>query len=225
MPDTHDPRRPRVSSALATAALGGLLCFATSCTPDETAASPDASATVDAPAPSDHLATTDTPTATDTGSSSDTSAVLDVVTAPKDAPAADVTSPGDAPAAVDAIAVADAATPADAPTDTPAALDASTGGDASAAMDVAARDAAADGPFVCDVADDRVISLTEHDASFTADEFNAMCDRLGGFVEVHPHCGGANSCRGVSFDQTTSTFTEHSCAGLNTCTGYTCVLP
>ena len=47
----------------------------------------------------------------------------------------------------------------------------------------------------------------------------------GGFVEIHPHCGGANSCGGFSFDETIGVFSEHNCAGLNTCTGYTCVLP
>jgi hypothetical protein len=46
---------------------------------------------------------------------------------------------------------------------------------------------------------------------------------VGGTIEIHPHCGGANSCGGFSFDETIGVYTEHTCQGLNTCTGYTCV--
>jgi len=84
---------------------------------------------------------------------------------------------------------------------------------------------------VCDVAADRVISsrdvipALDGAPGITREAFTSMCNRVGGFVEVHPHCGGANSCGGFSFDETTGVFSEHNCAGLNTCTGYTCVVP
>jgi hypothetical protein len=59
----------------------------------------------------------------------------------------------------------------------------------------------------------------------TLEKFKALCDELGGTVEIHPGCGGANSCKGMSYDSDTHVFTEHTCKGMNTCTGYSCVLP
>jgi hypothetical protein len=59
----------------------------------------------------------------------------------------------------------------------------------------------------------------------TLDLFTMLCDQMGGVLEVHSHCGGMNSCVGFSYDSGTQTFTEHTCKALNTCTGYSCVLP
>jgi hypothetical protein len=58
----------------------------------------------------------------------------------------------------------------------------------------------------------------------TLEKFTADCDALGGTLELHSHCGGANSCMGMSYDTGTLTFTEHTCKGLNTCAGYSCVV-
>ena len=219
MPDIHDLPRPRASSALATAALGGLLCFTASCGDS----SPATDAGADVSAPTDRGGTTDTGSATDTGavtdsgSPTDTDSVADSGAStdsgnPTDTGAAtDSGSPTDAGAATDVVAVADVSAP----------LDASVVADATTSLDASAADVA---PFVCDVQADRSVTLTRPDASFTREEFDALCDRLGGFVEFHPHCGGANSCRGVSYDQTIGVYSEHGCQGLNTCTGYTCVL-
>lgn len=62
------------------------------------------------------------------------------------------------------------------------------------------------------------------DSSITYEKFKVMCDDKNGKMEVHPHCGGANSCKGFSYDLATHVLTEHSCKGLNTCTGYSCIL-
>lgn len=59
----------------------------------------------------------------------------------------------------------------------------------------------------------------------TLEKFKALCDAKNGTLETHPHCGGANSCAGFSYDQTIQVYSEHECKGLNTCTGWTCVLP
>ncbi len=80
-----------------------------------------------------------------------------------------------------------------------------------------------DVPFVCDVQADRVIVYSDATPSLPLDVFQALCNRVGGTIEIHPHCGGANSCGGFSYDETIGVYTEHTCQGLNTCTGYTCV--
>jgi hypothetical protein len=76
---------------------------------------------------------------------------------------------------------------------------------------------------ICDVDPARMVTSREQRPGMTFEQFAAMCDASGGFIQTHPHCGGFNSCRGFSYDQTTTTFTTHTCAGLNTCTGWTCV--
>lgn len=63
----------------------------------------------------------------------------------------------------------------------------------------------------------RVVAMTE-------DEFKAQCSSRGGTFEIMPHCGGLNSCMGMSYDTGTQTLTEHSCKGLNSCAGYSCVI-
>lgn len=63
------------------------------------------------------------------------------------------------------------------------------------------------------------------DPSMTLEKFTTMCDERGGSVQLHAHCGGANTCKGFSFDDATFELTEHTCRGLNTCSGYSCVIP
>jgi len=69
------------------------------------------------------------------------------------------------------------------------------------------------------------ITLSRVDASITEESFREECEKLNGTVEVHPSCGGANSCRGMSYDLDTHVYTEHTCKGLNTCRGFSCLLP
>ena len=71
----------------------------------------------------------------------------------------------------------------------------------------------------------RLVTYSDAATGITLEAFTAACDAAGGYVEVHPHCGGANSCAGFSYDSDRGTYTEHTCAGLNTCTGYSCVIP
>lgn len=54
--------------------------------------------------------------------------------------------------------------------------------------------------------------------------FESMCDERSGRVEVIPHCGGLNTCKGFSFDLTTGLLSEHTCRGAATCTGWNCVI-
>jgi hypothetical protein len=60
--------------------------------------------------------------------------------------------------------------------------------------------------------------------AMTQEEFAATCASRNGTVQVHPHCGGANSCRGMSYDSGTEALTEHSCRASNTCTGFSCII-
>lgn len=55
-------------------------------------------------------------------------------------------------------------------------------------------------------------------------DFTEMCDEAGGQVETHATCGGVVSGKGFSYDDATYAFTEHTCAGYNTCSGFSCVL-
>jgi hypothetical protein len=60
--------------------------------------------------------------------------------------------------------------------------------------------------------------------SLSEDAFASLCDAQHGVVEVHPHCGGANSCRGFSYDSGTEALTEHTCRAMNTCAGWSCIV-
>ncbi len=62
-------------------------------------------------------------------------------------------------------------------------------------------------------------------SDLSQEEFTALCDEVDGVVEVHPHCGGRVTGPGFSYDSDTGAFTEHTCAGYNTCTGFSCVVP
>ncbi len=69
------------------------------------------------------------------------------------------------------------------------------------------------------------ITSARTDATVTLESFSAECAARKGTLQIHPHCGGANSCKGMSYDAGTHVLTEHDCAGLNTCTGFSCVDP
>ena len=69
------------------------------------------------------------------------------------------------------------------------------------------------------------VTLKRPDTTMTREKFEELCDQANGKLEVHPHCGGANSCKGFSYDSDAKVYSEHTCKGLNTCTGYSCVVP
>lgn len=60
--------------------------------------------------------------------------------------------------------------------------------------------------------------------AMTEQEFRDLCTQKGGTFEIEPHCGGLNSCRGLSYDTGTQTLTDHSCRGANTCAGFSCIV-
>lgn len=188
----------QASRALLSAALGGLLRVAPACSSSGDA---QPAAAADSGAASDTGAAKDTATATDGAGAADTDGSPDVA----DAPAVD---------AFDSSApdVADAA--AEASSDGGAASDASDASDAETgdAVDFCPAEAGA-------------ITSSKIDATMTLAAFTALCDMRHGTLQIHPHCGGNNSCKGISYDTGTQTFTEHTCKGLNTCTGYSCVDP
>jgi hypothetical protein len=116
-----------------------------------------------------------------------------------------------------------------APTDTTpseGSVDDTGGGVDTTAADTSDIDAAIfDGDAACSVVDSPVITSTVSDPGMTLDDFSAMCAALSGFVEIHPECGGHVTCKGLSYDQLTGLLTSHTCAGLNSCQGFSCILP
>jgi hypothetical protein len=66
-------------------------------------------------------------------------------------------------------------------------------------------------------------SVTTSD--MTLEKFTTECDAMGGQIETHPSCHGQNTCKGMSYDTGTLVLTEHTCMALNTCSGYSCVVP
>jgi hypothetical protein len=69
------------------------------------------------------------------------------------------------------------------------------------------------------------ITSSQAVASLTVEAFTEQCDARGGTVEVIPHCGGLNTCKGFSYDRTTALLSEHSCKGAVTCGGWNCLIP
>lgn len=65
---------------------------------------------------------------------------------------------------------------------------------------------------------------TEIIPDLSLQEFTEMCGQAGGVVETHATCGGVVSGPGFSYDDETDAFTEHTCAGYNTCSGFSCVI-
>lgn len=81
--------------------------------------------------------------------------------------------------------------------------------------------------ITCDTSvdpDDAEIVSSTVDPTMTLELFTIECNALGGTVEQHSHCGGQNSCQGMSYYVTTGTLTTHTCQGMNSCTGYSCVV-
>jgi len=58
----------------------------------------------------------------------------------------------------------------------------------------------------------------------TLDLFTSQCNAENGIVEIQPHCGGSNACRGMSYDTELQTLIEHTCRSMNSCAGYSCVV-
>jgi hypothetical protein len=77
-----------------------------------------------------------------------------------------------------------------------------------------------DGP----VSSDPAVTSSTVIANMTRDDFAARCDARHGILEVQPHCGGSNACRGLSYDSGTGALTEHTCRATNTCAGFSCVI-
>lgn len=77
----------------------------------------------------------------------------------------------------------------------------------------------------CDggVSPDPTVTSTAAGA-LTLGQFTSQCNTLNGIVEIQPHCGGSNACRGMSYDTETQTLSEHTCRATNTCAGYSCVV-
>ncbi len=229
---------PSASSALLTAALGGLLCFTASCSSQAITPVSDSGAGADTGASVDGGAVVDTGVGRDAGTATDTPASTDVVTA-TDAPVAttdtpvtttDVVATTDVPVAADTPVATDTPAPSDALFPIDSATDAGSAIDATSADATVAPDVQPDVPLIvrdagCDVAADRQVSLRDSATGMSLTIFVERCNGVGGFVEIHPHCGGANSCAGFSWDQTINTYSEHNCQGLNTCTGFTCIVP
>jgi hypothetical protein len=151
-------------------------------------------------------------------------AAQDAAQSPEGSTPQDSSSTPDVIAQPDANSTPDASEPDASVPAMDASAEASAEGDASTTQD-AALDVRRPIDATCDVVPDRHITSSDAAFGITLEIFTAMCDRAGGWVEIHPHCGGANSCRGFSYDEGVHVFTEHTCAGLNTCNGFSCVLP
>lgn len=54
-------------------------------------------------------------------------------------------------------------------------------------------------------------------------KFSEDCLTRGGLVETHASCGGASSCKGISFNKFSKKLVEHTCKGGNTCGGMSCI--
>jgi hypothetical protein len=91
-----------------------------------------------------------------------------------------------------------------------------------------ACESSGDKPAACPHAPDggrRTITAVRSEPEMTLERFTDECDAANGKVELHAHCGGVNTCAGFSYDDATHALTEHTCCALNTCSGYSCVVP
>jgi hypothetical protein len=119
----------------------------------------------------------------------------------------------------------DAGISVDAPADT--SSDGTADFDAYADADAASTADVSDASFACEAgidADAATVTSTTVDPTMTLTTFTDECNQRGGVLEVEPECGGHNSCRGISWDTGTETITEHTCKGMNTCAGYSCII-
>ena len=99
-----------------------------------------------------------------------------------------------------------------------------TSSDAAATAD--AGDEASAEPFECDggVVADAGVTSSQMVPSLTLDDFTSQCDAQHGVVEISPHCGGSNNCRGFTYDTGTQLLTQHTCRATNACAGYSCII-
>jgi len=81
-------------------------------------------------------------------------------------------------------------------------------------------------PFECDggVVADAGVTSSEVVTSLTLEDFTSQCDAQHGVVEIEPHCGGSNNCRGFTYDTGTQLLTQHTCRATNACAGYSCII-
>ena len=64
--------------------------------------------------------------------------------------------------------------------------------------------------------------LLEAGASFTLEQFQALCDSRGGFFYTNAACAGGSACKGISFHN--GDLWDHSCRGQNSeCAGANCL--
>jgi hypothetical protein len=74
----------------------------------------------------------------------------------------------------------------------------------------------------CGKDDDSQVTSTQK-IELDANSFKALCDDRGGTVEVMVHCGGLATGPGFAYDIQTRELTEHTCKGVNTCSGWNCL--
>jgi hypothetical protein len=196
---------PRASHALISAALGGLLLFGASCSSQDDSATNGAAGTAGSGGRSGAGGTSGSAGRSGSGGGAGSTgggapdAALD---ASQDGASGDGDGAGTEAGSEDS-----------------SALDATLDGGADGALD----------PDAClnpsgMIADASVTSQV-HDPSMTLEKFIVLCNQRGGVVELICHCGGANTCKGISYDTTIGMLSEHTCRGMNTCAGYSCVIP
>ncbi|MEQ1500968.1 MAG: hypothetical protein ABMB14_02000 [Myxococcota bacterium] len=62
------------------------------------------------------------------------------------------------------------------------------------------------------------------DTAITYAQFDQQCTGLGGVLQTHAVCAGNVAGAGLSFNKWSKEMIDHSCKGLNTCGGISCVL-
>ena len=67
------------------------------------------------------------------------------------------------------------------------------------------------------------ITSTTDSPNMNLSTFSDQCKTRGGLVETLASCSGASTCKGISFNAGSKQLVEHTCAGGNTCGGYSCV--
>jgi hypothetical protein len=81
-------------------------------------------------------------------------------------------------------------------------------------------------PDAVSAVDTRPVVIREIEGTRTFASLTTQCDTLGGYVQIHAACAGANTCQGFSYgDWDPGILTEHTCAGINGCNGLSCVVP
>ena len=71
----------------------------------------------------------------------------------------------------------------------------------------------------------KMITSSTSVSGVTKESFTQECDKVDGIVETHASCPAANTGPGFSWDDTRDLWTEHTCALMNTCSGFSCKIP